>query len=109
MTGTIEDIKKAQKIITKARNFFIYYRAQLKKQQQRNLDNRSEEYLLYYNSKLQAELTAINEIEPQILELLEAYTDANDLLHDKENFSDKELLQKIILRASRIYITSRQH
>ena len=102
MTGTIEDIKKAQKIITKARNFFIYYRAQLKKQ-------RSEEYLLYYNSKLQAELTAINEIEPQILELLEAYTDANDLLHDKENFSDKELLQKIILSASRIYITSRQH
>ena len=54
-------------------------------------------------------MTAINEIEPQILELLETYTDANDLLHDKDNFSDKELLQKIVLRASRIYITSRQH
>lgn len=109
MTGTAEDIKKAQKIIIKVKNFFIYYRDQLKKQQHRNLDNRSKEYLLYYNSKLQAEVTAINEIEPQILELLETYTDANDLLHDKDNFSDKELLQKIVLRASRIYITSRQH
>lgn len=109
MTGTTEDIKKAQKIIIKVKNFFIYYRDRLKMQQQRNLDNRSDEYLLYYKSKIQAELTALDVIESQILESLEAYTEANNLLHDKDKFSDKELLQKIVLRASRIYIANRQH
>ena len=109
MTGTTEDIKKAQKIIIKAKKIFIYYRDRLKMQQQRNLDNRSDEYLLYYKSKIQSELTALDEIESQILGSLEAYTDANNLLHDKEKFSDKELLQKIVLRALRIYTTNRQH
>ena len=63
MTGTTEDIKKAQKIIIKVKNFFIYYRDRLKMQQQRNLDNRSDEYLLYYKSKIQAELTALDIVQ----------------------------------------------
>ena len=82
MTGTAQDQKKAARIASQCRAFFPWY------QQSNNPDK--------------YELQAFKELKAETLPKLESYTDAGQLVADRQKFADRTLIMQIITRAERM-------
>lgn len=81
MTGTAQDQKKAYRIISQCKTFFPWYRSQL-----------ADKY----------DLQAFNDVQTAILPELERYTDAGEMVEDRQKFADKTLIIQIITKADRM-------
>lgn len=80
MTGTAQDQKKAYRIISSCREFFRTYI-----DKQHNPDK--------------FEVQAFEEAKEKILPDLEKYTDAAQLIADRQKFADRVLIMQILTRA----------
>lgn len=78
MTGTAQDQKKAYRIVSNCREFFRWYEPQIKDKFSRQ---------------------AFEELKTKIIPEVESYTDAAQLIADRQKFTDKTLLQQIIIRS----------
>jgi hypothetical protein len=78
MTGTAQDQKKAYRIVSTCKAFFPWYEPQIKDKFERQ---------------------AWEELKAKVIPEVESYTDAEQLIADRQKFADKTLLQKILIRA----------
>lgn len=98
MTGTPEQItaKKAARIRSNVRQFFRYYREQL--------ENVESERLQEFN---RAELQALETVQAETLQALANMTDP-ELLASKTAYGDRELIDRITVKAAMIRNTSEE-
>lgn len=81
MTGTAQDQKKAYRIISTCRAFFPWYMSQIKDKFDRQ---------------------AWEELKATIIPEVESYTDAGQLVADRQKFADKTLIMQMIIRANNL-------
>lgn len=78
MTGTAQDQKKAYRIISQCKAFFPWYEPQIKDKFERQ---------------------AWEELKTVIISEVESYTDAWQMVADRQKFADRALLKQILARA----------
>lgn len=86
MTGTTQEQKKATRIVSQCREFFRTYMV------------REQEHAIHKPDKFY--LRAFQEVKSEILPKLESYTDAAQLIADRQIFADRVLIMQILTRAA---------
>lgn len=86
MTGTTQEQKKAARIVSQCHEFFRTYMA------------REQKHAIHKPDKFY--LQAFEEVKSEILPKLESYSDAAQLIADRQIFADRVLIMQILTRAA---------